>query len=47
MGSSISKEEMTKVQDIVEEIIKTNKIAVFSKTYCRKFYYYNAQEKIR
>lgn len=39
MGSSISQEEMTKVQDIVEEIIKTNKIVVFSKTYCRKVYY--------
>ncbi|CEG67705.1 Putative Glutaredoxin [Rhizopus microsporus] len=34
MGSSISQEEMTKAQDIVEEIIKTNKIVVFSKTYC-------------
>lgn len=42
MGSLLStkqltEEEMAQVQQIVEEIIKVNKIAVFSKSYCRKF----------
>ncbi|KAI9468462.1 MAG: thioredoxin-like protein [Benjaminiella poitrasii] len=39
MGSSFStiqltEEQMAQVQEIVEEIIKNNKIAVFSKSYC-------------
>jgi hypothetical protein len=37
MGSSISQEKMAQIEQIVEEIIKNNKIAVFSKSYCRKF----------
>ena len=28
---------MVNVEQLVEEIIKTNKVAVFSKSYCRKF----------
>lgn len=31
-----SPEEMAKAEQIVEDIIRNNKIAVFSKTYCRK-----------
>ncbi|KAI8097811.1 glutaredoxin-C6-like protein [Gilbertella persicaria] len=38
MGSLSSKqlspEEMSKVEQLVEEVIKSNKIAVFSKSYC-------------
>jgi hypothetical protein len=41
MGSFLStkqltEEEMVQIQQIVEEIIKGNKVAVFSKSYCRK-----------
>jgi septin family protein len=40
MGSLFSKpltkEEMAEVKDLVEKIIAGNKIAVFSKSYCRK-----------
>lgn len=40
MGSHFSKtltpEEMSKIQNLVEEIINNNKVAVFSKSYCRK-----------
>ncbi|KAG1138933.1 hypothetical protein G6F37_010060 [Rhizopus arrhizus] len=32
--SSISQEKMAQIEQIVEEIIKNNKIAVFSKSYC-------------
>ncbi|KAI8378281.1 thioredoxin-like protein [Choanephora cucurbitarum] len=38
MGSlqskQLSPEEMSKIQQVVEEIINNNKIAVFSKSYC-------------
>lgn len=40
MGSLSSKqlteEEMAQVQELVEKIINENKVAVFSKSYCRK-----------
>jgi septin family protein len=42
MGSLLStkqltEEEMAEIKQIVEEIIKGSKIAIFSKSYCRKF----------
>lgn len=41
MGSFLSKqyteEEMVQVKNLVEEIISTNKVVVFSKSYCRKY----------
>lgn len=41
MGSLLSKqlteEEMAQVQELVEKIINENKVAVFSKSYCRKY----------
>lgn len=44
MGSYLStptltKEEMSKIEQLVEEIINSNKVAVFSKSYCRKVFY--------
>jgi hypothetical protein len=39
MGSSISQEDMSTAANTVEEIIKNNKVAVFSKTYCRKLFH--------
>jgi hypothetical protein len=40
MGSFLSKqfteEEMVQVEKLVEQIIADNKVAVFSKSYCRK-----------
>lgn len=41
MGSFLStkqltEEEMSQVKQIVEDIIANNKVAIFSKSYCRK-----------
>ncbi|OBZ83914.1 Glutaredoxin-1 [Choanephora cucurbitarum] len=33
-SKQLSPEEMSKIQQVVEEIINNNKIAVFSKSYC-------------
>ena len=33
----LTPEEMANIEQIVEDAIKNNKIAVFSKSYCRKF----------
>ncbi|KAI7905360.1 glutaredoxin-1 [Cokeromyces recurvatus] len=44
-SNNFTEEEMAQVQQIVEEIIKNNKIAVFSKSYCP--YCKRAKEALR
>ena len=36
----LTPEEMANIEQLVEDIIKNNKVAVFSKSYCREFFFF-------